>query len=300
MKKTARATRESRRQSRRFRKWIISGFIGAAILLVGLISYTSKNPNQAANYHPTKAVTNLFSAVTLSHQLHKTWRQQFNSTDANVTVAVYSAKTGQTYHATNAPKHRFYTASTVKVAILAGLLQKENGQLSSHEDELATAMIENSDNDATNELFNDYLGGKSGLQKIFDRFEMTHSTASNYWGLTVTTPSDQLRLLNNIYFNSDQLTVSEQAYIRKLMANVESDQQWGISAGSSSYGLKNGWLSYGKRDWIINSIGYIDGPEDNNYAIAVYTDGNSSMVNGKRLVEQLAKATRQVMDQANP
>lgn len=300
MKKTARETRQSRRQSRRFQQWIIGGFIGGALLLVGLISYTSKNPNQSANYHPTKAVMNLFSAVTLSHRLHQTWRQQFKSTNANVAIAVYSAKTGQTYQATNAPNHKFYTASTVKVAILAGLLQKENSQLSSHEDELATAMIENSNNDATNELFNDYLGGKSGLQKIFDRFEMTHSTASNYWGLTVTTPSDQLRLLNNIYFNSDQLTASEQAYLRKLMVNVESDQQWGISAGSSSYGLKNGWLSYGKRDWIINSIGYIDGPGDNNYTIAVYTDGNPDMATGAQVVEKLAKATRQVMDQANP
>ncbi|MBM6753445.1 serine hydrolase [Lactobacillus alvi] len=300
MRKTARETRQSRRQSRRFQQWITGGFIGVALLLVSLISYTSKNPNQAANYHPTKAVTNLFSTMTLGDQLHKTWRQQFKATDANVAVAVYSAKTGQTYRATNAPKHQFYTASTVKVAILAGLLQKENGQLSSHEDELATAMIENSNNDATNELFENYIGGKSGLQKIFDHFEMTHSIASNYWGLTVTTPSDQLRLLNNIYFHSDQLSASEQAYIRNLMANVESDQQWGISAGSSSYGLKNGWLSYGKRKWIINSIGYINGPGDNNYTIAVYTDNNSSMATGEQVVEKLAKATRQVMDQANP
>lgn len=71
---------------------------------------------------------------------------------------------------------------------------------------------------------------------------MTNTHAESAWGMTTTTPSDQIKLLNNIFFSSNKLTESEQNYIQSLMKNVESDQQWGISAGSSNYALKTAGL----------------------------------------------------------
>ena len=269
-------------------------FILCALALIGVLTITNKNPNQSTS-HLLKAVKNIYSSTNLDSKLQKAWKKRLKDTDQNVSIAVYSAKTGQTYSATNASKHKFYTASTVKVSILAGLMIKENGDLDSTEQELATEMIENSNNDATTELFQDYLGGKEGLQKVFDTFQMTHSTAGSSWGLTSTTAADQVRLLNNIFFSSDKLTKSERSYIKGLMENVEADQRWGISAGSSNYAIKNGWLPYGSRKRIINSIGYIQGSGDNRYTIAVYTDGNSSMSEGESLIESFAKDTRKIM-----
>lgn len=74
--------------------------------------------------------------------------------------------TGQTYRLTRASHgHQFHTASTVKVGVLTALLLDNNGQLNDTENNLAQAMIENSDNDATSTLFENYIGSKEGLQK---------------------------------------------------------------------------------------------------------------------------------------
>ncbi|MGN1284400.1 MAG: penicillin-binding protein, partial [Candidatus Limosilactobacillus intestinavium] len=122
--------------------------------------------------------------------------------------------------------------------------------------------------------------------------------ANEAWGMTTTTPADQIKLLNNIFFSSTKLSDSSRNYIQHLMSNVESDQQWGISAGSNNFALKNGWLDQddGSGKWIINSIGRVNGSQDNDYTIAVYTDNNSSMNSGEKLVEKLARSTKNILD----
>ena len=127
---------------------------------------------------------------------------------------------------------------------------------------------------------------------------MSNTQAHEAWGMTTTTPADQIKLLNNIFFSSTKLSDSSRNYIKSLMSNVETDQQWGISAGSNDFALKNGWLDQddGSRKWIINSIGYINGSHNNDYTIAVYTDDNSSMSSGEKLIEKLALSTRHIMD----
>lgn len=93
------------------------------------------------------------------------------------------------------------------------------------------------------------------------------------------------------------MSTSQQSYVRNLMQNVESDQQWGISAGSTNFYLKNGWLDEDD-GWIINSIGYIPGNNgaSDSYTIAVYTDDNSSMQNGENTIEKLAKSTSKILN----
>lgn len=232
--------------------------------------------------------------MALGTQLRAAWNKVVYTSSNNVNIAVYSPKTHQTYSTTNAPHHKFHTASTVKVSILAGLLIKQDGKLTSNQTDLAKAMIEQSDNDATTELFTD-LGSKAGLQKTFDKFGMNDSVASTQWGLTTTTATDQIKLLNNIFYQSRLLSKSERNNIKNLMSNVEADQVWGISAGSSDYALKNGWLSYGSDEWIVNSIGYIKNTNGTDYTIAVYTDKNSSMPTGQQTIEQLARVTKPLM-----
>ena len=127
---------------------------------------------------------------------------------------------------------------------------------------------------------------------------MSNTHANEAWGMTTTTPADQIKLLNNIFFSSTKLSDSSRNYIQHLMSNVESDQQWGISTGSNNFALKNGWLDQddGSGKWIINSIGRVNGSQDNDYTIAVYTDNNSSMNSGEKLVEKLARSTKNILD----
>ncbi|MGM9892384.1 serine hydrolase [Limosilactobacillus sp.] len=232
---------------------------------------------------------------SLDSRLKSAWNKVIYTSNDNVAIAVYSPRTHQIYSATNAPGHRFHTASTVKVAILAGLLHKQSGKLSDHQSSLAKAMIEQSDNNATTTLF-DSLGGQQGLQSTFDQFGMSASTARKNWGLSTTTPRDQVKLLNNIFYHSKILSQQDQDYINDLMSNVDADQNWGISADSNRFAIKNGWLNYGDSKWMVNSIGYVKNNNGTDYTIAIYTDRNSTMQTGQQTIEQLARVTKSLME----
>ena len=102
---------------------------------------------------------------SLGSRLRGAWNKVIYTSNDNVAIAVYSPRTRHIYSATNAPGHKFHTASTVKVTILAGLLVKQPNGLTSHQYDLAKAMIEQSDNTSTTLLFND-LGKQQGLQNV--------------------------------------------------------------------------------------------------------------------------------------
>jgi beta-lactamase class A len=273
-------------------------FIALALIFNLGLMYQNHNPlSQKKATNPINSVPNLFKSTNVSSQLKHQWKKDLAGTDGNVAIAVYSTKTGETYTYNTSPGHKYQTASTIKVSVLAGALIKNDGELDRQGRSYAKAMIENSDNDSTTALINNYLGGTDGLQDTFNQFQMTNSHAKEVWGNSTTTPADQIKLLNNIFFSSNKLTHSEQSYIKSLMSNVESDQNWGISAGSSHFAIKNGWLNQDDSDkWIVNSIGYINNGNNNDYTIAVYTNDNSTMSSGEKLIEKLARSTKKIMD----
>lgn len=230
-----------------------------------------------------------------SPRLRSAWNKVIFTSNNDVAIAVYSPKMHRIYSSSNVPNHKFHMASTVKVSILAGLLVKQNGSLTTHQRSLAKQMIEASDNDSTTELYTD-LGGQSGLQSTFNKFGMTNSTASKSWGLSTTTAKDQVKLLNNIFYKSSILSASSRQYINSLMSNIESDQVWGVSTSSSNFALKNGWLEYGSSKWIINSIGYVKNDNGTSYTIAMYSDKNQSMQTGEEVLNQLARVTKPILN----
>ena len=91
------------------------------------------------------------------------------------------------------------TASVVKVDILEALLHQAEGQgrsLTPAEQREATAMIDESDNDAASDLW-DEVGAAGGLA-AYDATLLLGATApdaSGSWGLTTTTAADQVTLL---------------------------------------------------------------------------------------------------------
>ncbi|TXS03481.1 hypothetical protein EAO73_22630 [Streptomyces sp. col6] len=193
----------------------------------------------------------------------------------------------------------YATASIVKVDILAALLlraQDEGRTLTAAERTRAAAMIERSDNDSATALLA-AAGGAAGLDAANARLGLTATTASHAWGLTSTTAADQLTLLGAVFGTETDAALSEtsRAYIRGLMARVEADQQWGVSAAGDAWALKNGWMPRTATGlWNVNSIGRVTA-DGHTYLVAVLSGGQASKESGIELVESAAKAAVKVL-----
>jgi beta-lactamase class A len=218
--------------------------------------------------------------------------------DGHVAVAVADLTTGT--EAADDGTQQFDTASIVKVDILAGLLyqlQQAGQTLTAQDQNLATTMIENSDNDSASDLY-DTVGGSADLDEDNQVFGLTGTTVGTggYWGLTSTTADDQLRLLRQVMTGSSVLTVASRDYIQNLMSQVESDQGWGIPAAADSGTqvlVKNGWLP-NPTLWVINSIGEIERGQ-HHLLIAVLSDGNPTEAAGIATVEAIAQKAADAM-----
>jgi beta-lactamase class A len=305
----------SRRQ--RHRRWIITSAllalvvgIGVAVIVVSGSSPSLPNTRVAARLKrggdrdrtenevvPTTASstttsttnpdekTGLFATPAIDDYLQ--------AQDSDINAAVYNLDTGllSLYR----PGALEYTASIVKVDILATLLHQAEQQgtgLNDEEQDLATTMIENSDNDAATGLWND-IGQQTGLAS-FDSLIPLPDTAPDtegYWGDTTTTGADQVDLLRELVQPSRLLEQSAQSYELGLMGNVESDQAWGVSAGvpaGVTVALKNGWLPLeDNTDWQVNSIGWVDG-DGRDYLITVLTNNNDTESDGIATIEGLS------------
>jgi hypothetical protein len=212
-----------------------------------------------------------------------------------VSIAAVDLRTGATYRygATGPVMH---TGSIVKLFILEAVLlrhQDAGTVLSSSDRALATRMIENSDNDAATALWNE-IDGDDGLREVSADLGVKHTRPDpgGRWGLTATNAPDYIALLRNLV-SPRALSSASRAYILNLMAHVESDQRWGVSAAAdpdTTVRLKNGWLdssSDGGR-WLVNSVGIITARGDQ-VLVAVMTQHGHSFKGGISLVQKLAK-----------
>lgn len=213
-------------------------------------------------------------------------------------VAVDDLATGS--QAAYGGAREFVTASIVKVDILVTLLYQaqEAGQVLTAEDEdLATTMIQNSDNDSASDLYDD-VGGAGPIDEANRVCGLTETTAGTegYWGLTTTTVDDQIRLLRVVFTRPSPLSSASQEYIQSLMGQVEADQQWGVSAAAdpgTGFMVKNGWLPNPSL-WEINSIGEIT-HDGQRMLVALLSDDNTSEASGISLIEAVAKAAADAM-----
>ncbi|WP_405580730.1 serine hydrolase [Streptomyces sp. NBC_01190] len=204
------------------------------------------------------------------------------------------------------PDDRAYdTASIVKVDILATLLlqhQKAGTYLTSGQRNLATSMIEVSDNDAAEQLW-ETIGGASGLAAANAALGPRHTVGGpgDLWGLTQTTAADQLALLRAVFGDAGTpLSADSRSYMKSLMTAVSGGQRWGVSAADSDgagYALKNGWLQRTATGlWDINSIGLVT-YEGHRLLISVLSSGQHSERQGIDLVAAAADAAAKTFAQ---
>jgi Beta-lactamase enzyme family len=189
----------------------------------------------------------------------------------------------------------FYSASVVKVTILAALLRKlmvEHRYLTNAQVTLATKMITVSDNNAASVLWSEV--GRANLQHFLDLAKMAQTVLGpgGAWGLTQITAHDELLLLKLLTSTNSVLDSPSRTYELSLMARVIASQRWGVPAGAPAdvhVHVKNGWLPYPVSDnWHINSIGSFSGWH-RNYMIVVLTTGNPTMTYGVDRVQRVAE-----------
>jgi beta-lactamase class A len=212
-----------------------------------------------------------------------------------VSAPVYDITRGTTY--LYGPNVREQTASIMKVDILATLLherQRSGLGLSPAQQSLARDMIEESDNDDAQKLW-DQEGGSTAVDSFDVQAGMDQTTpdAAGYWGLSWPTARDQLELLRRVMTPNPLLDFRSRAYEYELMRHVVASQRWGVSAGvgrDATVALKNGWLPLHRGDWQVNSIGKVAGSR-HRYLIAVLTSGQPTEGYGIATIQRISAAT---------
>ncbi|MFA1549062.1 serine hydrolase [Actinomadura chokoriensis] len=193
-------------------------------------------------------------------------------------------------------KGRFVTASIMKVDILSSLVlqrQRDRRGLTAGQRELAGRMIRESDNGAADSLYS-AAGGGDGVRATNKRFGLKSTTPfPGSWGSSLTTPSDQVRLLRTLVSDKSPIKPLSRQYILGLMGSVLHEQAWGVSAAAlpgEKVALKNGWtpVHHQGHGWAVNSIGRITGP-DHDFLVAVCSGDSPTMEAGVSTVEHVAE-----------
>jgi beta-lactamase class A len=258
-----------------------------AVLVVAVASLVVIRPVSASRSSAANAWTARLTAQV----------QQLVTAAAPVQVAISAVDIGDGRTFDFGPTSGLVAASVSKLLILEALLmsrEKAHAPLTEDQDALATAMIEHSDNDEGQTLW-DELGAAPGLSTAETALSLGQTVADpdGYYGLTTTSPEDQVQLLRNLVDAPGPLDAASQAYALNLLRNVDSDQAWGVTsaadAGSVS-AVKNGWLaidSDGDR-WAVNSDGIIT-VGGRRLLLSIMTQHGPSEQAGIALIESLAK-----------
>lgn len=216
-------------------------------------------------------------------------------TTGEITAAVDDLRTGTTY--VYDPADREQTASIMKVDILETLLReamRSGTPLNEEQSELAAGMIENSNDQYAQELW-DSEGGAASVAGYDANAGMKDTVPNDdgYWGESTTSAIDQIALLRELVVPGGLLDAPSRDYELRLMKNVEPDQTWGVSGGvpnGVSVALKDGWVPLtSDSNWQINSIGRIRG-DGRWYLIAVLTAHDPSMGDGIDTIERISAA----------
>jgi beta-lactamase class A len=296
-----RAERRQRRRRRRRRSPVLVVPVVVAVVAVtvgGLAVALRRRHSSAASLSSVGASsTRLLAAASAAGRTNPfpALRAYLDHRDGNITAAVYEVDTHRTY--LYRPDVREPTASIMKVDILATLLHQardRGGLLTGAQAAIAEEMIEASDNDDAQDLWN-AEGGSTAVSAFNEEAHMgqTSPNTAGFWGLSTTTALDQVALLKRVLLPGHLLDRVSRVYADSLMRDIDDGQNWGVSAGVPAdvhVALKNGWLPLSGDDWQVNSIGAIVG-EGRHYLITVLTDGDPTEGYGIRTIEHIARAT---------
>lgn len=215
----------------------------------------------------------------------------------NTAAVVYDETRGRyyTYNATGA----FTMASSAKVPILVTFLnwtESQNRAPTGDESNLLTAMIEHSDNDAAQALYEE-VGFDDPIAAYLGSIGVNDWTPNpNGWGWSTLSPLSMVKILTLLH-DGKILNDQDRQFALNLMANVESDQQVGVgdtAPQGATVQMKDGWVTGPDGLWAVNSSGIVTvGGET--YIIAVYSQHLNALDDGWAIVRQVGSGVAGAM-----
>lgn len=212
-------------------------------------------------------------------------------------MVVTDRRSGATWSAGPA-RHPGWTASTIKLAIVADLLARDRAgtlPLSAPDRHDIDTMLNFSDVAASDRLWKAY-GGDAMLDRFRTTYAMTSLrfvpgfTRDTYWGFHTCTTEDLAAMARRVLDDSDP---ADRALLVAAMRGVAPNQRWGVWAAGAAQrpGVKDGWSfesdSMG-RHWVADTVGFA-GP-DERYVVAVMyqVDPAGSLADGVHAVSDVS------------
>ena len=204
--------------------------------------------------------------------------------------------------------HRYYTynmngeftvASSMKVPfLLAFLTMTESQGREPNDDEmyLLQTMIENSDNDSAQALYEE-MGGMGPIQALLGQLDISGFEPDyDNWGWSTISPLAMVQVLTALH-DGRVLTAQDRALALSLMAQIEPDQQTGVGSTApqgADYWMKDGWVPAPDGLWAMNSSGIVTRSGET-YIIAVYSQEKNSLDDGWAIAEHVCGAVGKVL-----
>lgn len=210
---------------------------------------------------------------------------------ADVTIALLDRRDGQ--YESFADATPFATASVAKLFIADDLFYRETTaelELSDDERVLIARMLEDSDDDAANELWDEY-GTSDLVQDVVSRYELPDTAVpyDDHWWNTMTTGHDLVDYYAAVLDGRGGLDTPHReellGYLRQSHVTAADgyDQSFGIPGGlpeETGVAVKQGWMCCVDDRWTHVSTGVI-GPDDRYILVVVsrenldYGDGDT-------------------------
>jgi beta-lactamase class A len=215
----------------------------------------------------------------------------------NTGVIVYDVTRGVAY--TYNSGGLFIMASSAKVPLMVSYLEhieSLNRGPNSYERSLLTAMIEHSDNNAAQVIY-DTVGYDAGQRSHMRAWGITDYVGNpNGWGWAKWSPNDMGRLLSLLQ-TGKVLNDSDRALAFYLMSHIENDQQFGVgdsAPAGAQFWMKNGWVTGPDGAWNVNSSGIVKVGSET-YIVSVYNGELGSYDQGLDIVNHVCGAVGQAL-----
>ncbi len=218
--------------------------------------------------------------------------------DSDVGAVVYDVTRNTVY--SYQPTQRFIMASSAKVPLLVSyltMIESQGRGPNSYEMSVMSAMIENSDNNAAQVIY-DTIGYDAGQQAYMHSWGITDYTSDpNGWGWGQWSPSDMAHLLTLLQ-QGKVLNSSDRALAFQLMESIESDQRFGVgdtAPANATVAMKDGWVTGPDGAWAVNTSGIVTVGKET-YIITVYTGEQNSFGSGQDIVNHVCGAVAKALE----
>jgi hypothetical protein len=177
---------------------------------------------------------------------------------------------------------QFPSASVVKAMLLVATLRRYgHGHLDGATAKTLTRMIEVSDNDAADDIYDRV--GAAGLYRVARAAHARHFRDVGYWASARLTPADQARF----FYNIDKLVpATHRHFARRLLSSIVSYQRWGIAPVAARHDMK-AFFKGGWRTGITHQVALLI-RGDRRVALAILTSGAPSQAYGEQTIEGIA------------